>query len=78
MTSWPDHSASGNQKQFWRNGNQIDAAFIFARPDFVNVHHLHRRKFLSQSQARSGAGILHSFRVTSRRILRTTSVNSQK
>ena len=27
-------------------GNQIDAAMFFARADFVNVHHLQRRKFL--------------------------------
>ena len=38
MTSCPDQLPSGNQKRFWRIGNQIDAAMIFARADFVNVH----------------------------------------
>jgi hypothetical protein len=38
MTSWPDHLPSGNQNRFWRNGNQIDTAFILARSDFVKVH----------------------------------------
>ena len=37
MTSWPDHFPSGNQNRFWRNGNQIDTAFILARSDFVKV-----------------------------------------
>ena len=35
MTSWPDHLPSGNQNRFWRNGDEIDAAFIFAGSDFV-------------------------------------------
>jgi hypothetical protein len=41
MTSWPDHLPSGNQKrertEWQRIENQIDAAFVFARSDFVNV-----------------------------------------
>jgi len=48
MTSCPNHLPFDNQKldpvkryhtEGERVGNQIDAAFIFARADFVNVHH---------------------------------------
>jgi hypothetical protein len=35
-------------------GDEIDAAMIFARADFVSVHHLHRRKLVFRSQAHSG------------------------
>jgi len=31
VTSGPDHLSSVNQKRFWRIGNQIGAAMIFAR-----------------------------------------------
>jgi len=37
-----------------RIGNQIDAAMIFSRADFVNVHHVNRRKLVFLSQAHSG------------------------
>ena len=33
MTSWPDHLPPGNQKRFWRIGNQIDAPMIFRAED---------------------------------------------
>jgi hypothetical protein len=30
--------------EWQRIGNEIDAAFVFARPDFVNVHHVKNSK----------------------------------
>jgi hypothetical protein len=39
--------------EWQRIGNQIDTAFIFARADFVSVHHLNRRKLVFESQAHS-------------------------
>jgi hypothetical protein len=43
-------------KTKWQGiGNQIDAAPVFARADFVKVHQLQRRKLVFQSQARLSA-----------------------
>jgi hypothetical protein len=41
-------------KRFWRNGNQIDSAMIFARAHFVKVHRSRRRKLRGQGR---GAGV---------------------
>jgi hypothetical protein len=40
--------------EWQRIGNQIDAAMVFARFDFVNVHQLQRRKLVFQSQVHFG------------------------
>jgi len=43
MTYWRDHLSSGNQKRFLARSDQagkghLNAAIIYARADFVNVH----------------------------------------
>ena len=41
--------------EWQRIGDQIDAAMVFARADFVSVHQLQPRKLVFQSQARLSA-----------------------